>query len=538
MKNTFYKQVKNLRDLANRFDKESNAAKNFILKDMGSHKLSFTDALSSYHETLLYIMAFPPDKKTFDLAEKEVLRMAEILKKQSEKVKDLFVNSGIPFSNYRAYFSHDCTRWLNAHPGCKVIIHDIENTMFDLNEVLKVTLPSLQRYATTAGFNNEELLNELMPDKEIQLSYILNEISRLDDQPYIKDHYFDGLGMLIDIIPKNKLFSKSFNRIDLPEVFYHDDLVKHFDVKDLLNRKLPPEAILSESSKKNLVQVIKNSMTITERETDPATYLKEDSLRLFHLERGVSIAIYGMPQPRQLPMESYIGYTLFKNGMAATYGGGWIFGRRSDYALNIYDQFRGGESAYMVAQILRLYRQLFDINYFLAEASQFGLDNPEGIAAGVFWFYYKLGFMPVDAQLNKLAKTEHQKNISHNGYRSSEKTLLKFTESNIFLNLGKKVQPGVFDITDKVKKMILKKYKGNSQHAEQECVTEFLIKTSCKDTFTKEEHEVLKEVSLWASAMNITDYSKINNMLRMVKLKPADEYRYQEQLRLFFEDAT
>lgn len=536
MKNTFNSQAKKLRDISNRFDAESNALKISILKEMAINRPPYTKALTSYYETLLFIMSFPPDKKTFDLAEREVMRLSEILKKQSEKVNELFVNSGIPFTKYRASFSHDCTRWLLSHPDCKVLMSKIENTLFDLNEALKVTLPSQERSETTAGFTNEELLNELLPDKELHLSYIINEVSRLDNLPFIKDHYYDGLGIQTDIVPKNKLFSKSHNRIEIPAVYYHQDLVKHFDAEELLNRKLPDAAALTESGKKDLIRVIKNSMAMTERETDPATYLKEDSIKLYHLERGVSIAIYGMPQPRQLPMESYIGYTLFKNGYPAAYAGGWVFGWRSDYGLNIYDQFRGGESAYMVAQVLRLYRQLFQVNYFQVEASQFGLDNPEGIATGVFWFYYKLGFKPVDAQLRQLAKSEYQKIKSRKGYRSSEKTLLRFTESNIFINLGKKVQPGVYDITNNVKKMIIKKYKGNSQRAEVECVNEFLVKTSCRDSFNNEEQEVLKEVSLWAAAMKINDTNQLNIMLRMVKLKPVDEYKYQEQLRLFFAD--
>jgi hypothetical protein len=535
MKNTFNSKAKKLREVSNRFDAESNSLKISILNEMRGIRIPFTRALNSYYETLLFIMSFPPDKKTFVLAEKEVLRLAEILKKQPEKVKDSFVNSGIPFIKYRASFSHDCTRWLLTHPDCKLLIHKIENTSFDLNEALKVTLPIQERSETTAGFTNEELLNELCPDKENQLSYIIDELSRLDQLPYIKDHYYDGLGIQTDVVPKNKLFSKAYNRIEIPSVYYHSDLVKHFDAEELMNRSLPNEAVLTESGKKDLIRVIKNSMAMTERETDPATYLKENTLRLFHLERGVSIAIYGMPQARQLPMESYIGYTLFKNGYPAAYAGGWLFGWRSDYGLNIYDQFRGGESAYIVAQVLRIYRQLFKVNYFLVEASQFGLDNPEGIATGVFWFYYKLGFRPVDKQLRQLAKSEYQKIKSQKGYRSSEKTLLKFTESNIFLPMGKGVQPGVYDITNQVKKMILKKYKSNSQRAEQDCVNEFLEKISCRDSFSNEEQEVLKEVSLWASAMNITNLLQLNTMLRMVKLKPVDEYKYQEQLRSFFE---
>ena len=272
---------------------------------------------------------------------------------------------------------------------------------------------------------------------------------------------------------------------------------------------------------------------MTERETDPITYMKEDTLRLYHLERGVSVALYGMEPERQLPMESYIGYTMFKNGYPAAYAGGWVFGWRSDYGLNIFDQFRGGESAYMVAQVLRVYRQLFNINYFIVEPTQFGLDSYEGIATGVFWFYYKLGFRPVDQKLRQLAESEYVKISSGKGYRSSKETLIKFTDSNIFLKLGKRVQPGVYDITNKVKNMITKKYRSNSQLAEQECVEEFLAKTASSDVYTKDEFVVLKEVSLWAAALNISD-SMLKLLHQMVKSKPVDEYQYQEQLRLFF----
>ncbi len=533
MKYKFNQQVKKLREIVNRFDADSNSLKLSLINEISQNKILFTGILTAYYETLLFIMAFPRNKKILALAEREIIRIAGLLKKQPERTKELFANSGIPFSIYRACFSHDFTRWLLSHPDCSVSILSIENFLFDLNEALKVTVPSQLRSVTTGGSTNEELLKELIPDKKFQLQFIVNELSHLDSTPYIKDHYYDGLGVQTDITPKNKLLSKVYNRIEIPEFFYHNEMIKHFDVVEMLNRKIPEGAMLSESEKQRLIMVIRNAMAMTERETDPVTYMKEDTLRLFHLERGVSIAIYGMVPERQLPMESYIGYTLFKNGYPAAYAGGWLFGWRSDYGLNIYDQFRGGESAFMVAQILRLYRQLFNINYFQVEATQFGLDSPEGIETGVFWFYYKLGFRPVDLKLRQLAKNEYVKISSGKGYRSSKETLLKFTKSDIFLKLGKRIQPGVYDITKKVKAMIIKKYKSNSRLVEQKCVKEFLAKTGSTDSFSKTEFVVLKEVSLWASAMNISD-NRLNLLLQMVKVKPVDEYRYQELLRLYF----
>jgi hypothetical protein len=530
----FHHQVQQLRKVANHFDAESQQRKLSLIDSISGKKIVFSKSLTDYFECLLFILAFPPDRKTEKQAEQEIVRMAAALKKQPASVRERFVGSGIPFMMYRSAYSHDCTRWLLSHPDCTVAIHSIEDTLFDLNAALKVTLPPPLRSATTAGLSSQDLLDELMPDRKRQLRFIVNELSRLDATPYIKDHFYEGLRIYLDVTPKNKRLSKVYNRIRIPETFYHNELVTHVDVAELLNRELPAETILTEAERKDLIRIIKNSMLVTDRETDPATFMKEDTLRLFHLERGVSVALYGMPAERQLPMESYIGYTMFKNGYPAAYAGGWVFGHRSDFGLNIYDQFRGGESAFMVAQVLRVYRQLFEITHFQVEASQFGLDNPEGIQTGVFWFYYKLGFRPNTASLRQLATSERKKMASRKGYRSSEKTLLTFTESNISLHLRKSVQASVYDITAKVKQLITNKYKGDSTAAEQACTAAFLTKTKCKLAFSGAESEVLKEVSLWAAALNITRQHELQLLLACVQLKPVDEYRYQEKLRQFF----
>ena len=140
--------------------------------------------------------------------------------------------------------------------------------------------------------------------------------------------------------------------------------------------------------------VVKNSMAITARETDPTTYMDAGSLKVYHLERGVSIATYSMIPSRQLPLESYIGYTAFKNGFPVAYGGFWVFGDRSNFGINIFESYRSGESGFVMIQLLRVFRQVFHIKTFEVEPYQFGLDNPEGIVSGAFWFYYRFGFRP------------------------------------------------------------------------------------------------------------------------------------------------
>ncbi|NJN64483.1 MAG: hypothetical protein HC882_06110, partial [Acidobacteria bacterium] len=92
-----------------------------------------------------------------------------------------------------------------------------------------------------------------------------------------------------------------------------------------------------------------------------ATYIEARSLFVVDLEHGLSVAVYGMFAARQLPLESYLGFTLFKNGLAVAYGGAWLLGPHANFGMNIFEPYRGGESGFMMCQVLRVYRQRFGV---------------------------------------------------------------------------------------------------------------------------------------------------------------------------------
>ncbi|NJM51440.1 MAG: hypothetical protein HC843_11690, partial [Sphingomonadales bacterium] len=60
------------------------------------------------------------------------------------------------------------------------------------------------------------------------------------------------------------------------------------------------------------------------------------------------------------------------------YGGGWVFGDRCEIGINVFDDFRGGESALLFGQILRVYRHHYRVRRFLVDPFQFGAGNREG----------------------------------------------------------------------------------------------------------------------------------------------------------------
>jgi hypothetical protein len=66
---------------------------------------------------------------------------------------------------------------------------------------------------------------------------------------------------------------------------------------------------------------------------------------------------------------------------------------------------------------------------------QLGWKNPEGIEAGSFWFYYKLGFRPVDREVRAEAETEAARLARRPGARSAPAMLRRLARSDLVLCL-------------------------------------------------------------------------------------------------------
>ena len=486
--------------------------------------------------TLFFMLAYPSSKADEKLAAKKLTVLSNALKVKTAKFRNHLLNSGLPFMEINVQFTHDCLIWLQQHPHANVAFQNFIDDKVNLSELLSLTLNVAERAETTAGLNAANLLMSLGVQQPMTLDFLLNEFQRVS-QPLVKDYLFDKVGLQCTIKPKNKFFSLAYNRFKIADTFYHREIVKRFDHYELVNKTLPATEKLSMQQQNKLVLTIKNAMALTNRETDTVTYMDENTLHYYQLERGISVAIYGMTSQRQLPFESYIGYTLFKNGFPCAYGGGWVFGKRALFGINIFEWFRGGESGMVLCQLLRVYRQVFDIDYFEVEPYQYGLDNPDGITSGAFWFYYKYGFCPVDKVLKKIAEREFQKITTDKNYRTPEKILLRFTESNIALILEKVNQTTIVEVTSLISRMIRKQFKGNRMQAERECVSLFLQKAQRVVNRT-ENSEALLEVALLCEAYKIKDDETINLLYTMAQTKPVNPYDYQSMLLKFLEKVS
>ncbi|MCA0176183.1 MAG: hypothetical protein LCH73_07855 [Proteobacteria bacterium] len=530
MPTSFDVAVAALEPVCHRFDDAAHVAKAAALAHGTAQPLRAGPALLRWHELLLFLLAHPSDAAMHRAVVRELNRLAAFVRKLPSARLAALDGHGLPWASTTTRFSHDCLRWLLARPDLRVTPSGWEAPQLDLNAVLRLTLPALERNETTASLANDALLDVLRVPAARRLPFLIDELARLDGQPYVKDTLFEALGLYVCVTPTRRSLSKAGNRLPLARpLFAQRELLRRFDARALMDTPLPAPRPLDAAARTQVLDVVKLTMMLTARETDPATHADPRALQVYDLERGLAVALFGMVPARQLPLESYVGFTLFKNGLPVAYGGAWVLGERAAFGMNVFEPYRGGESGYLMCQLLRTYRQAFGVRWFEVDAHQFGLDNPDGIASGAYWFYHRYGFRSLDARLAALAAREHQLNTARPGRRSSRATLIKLTGSDVALNFGGPRPPHLYDLTTRVTPWVQRAHGGCRAAAEADALARF----GYKGRVNADEARVLTDVALLAAALPVADAPRRHLLAQMVRAKPRDLMAYQRLLTRF-----
>jgi hypothetical protein len=528
MRLSFKSALQKFANHAYTFNETSQVTKWTCIETLSAIPLPNNKDLFKYHVLLLFTLTHPENKKVYQSALRELDRMAQHLQQNGNALLAMYNDSGLPFTKMTTRFTQDAFYNLIKQPSLSITLDSLENDAFTLNTFLNLTLPPLFKEETTANLSNEDLFELFGVKPENQVSFLLQEIDRLDSSALSKDYIWQSLQSFFIVKGKTKYYSKSYNKLHCKTLFYTNNLIKHFDHRKVLQQKLPKVSDLSKARRQEIVDVIRNSMPLSMREIDTITYMNPETLQLFSLERGIEVAIYGMVADRQLPMQSFVGYTLFKNGYPISYGGSWIFGECAMFGLNIFEEYRGGESSYIMTQILRVYIQTFGLKYYEIEPYQFG--NEEAIQTGAFWFYYKYGFRPLRDDLKELARKESKKIAANKTYRTSSILLKKLAQSNLGILFQEKMPVHRNQILARILKNVTQKYKGNFTVAIEEAKHSFRQKLDAKINLDKQEEVFFEEMALWAQTFAIQDEISLLLMVKAIKAKSTNYVLYNNYI--------
>jgi hypothetical protein len=158
--------------------------------------------------------------------------------------------------------------------------------------------------------------------------------------------------------------------------------------------------------------------------------------RLVDCGNGLEFFCVGVQPGQRLLLDAVYGILTLRNGVPIGYALFSALWRSSEVAYNVFESFRGGESAWVYGRLLASIRAMFGADTFTIDPYQLGHHNDEGLESGAWWFYYKLGFRPWDAAIARLAASEARRVAARKGHRTGRGTLRKLVSANLFLQLG------------------------------------------------------------------------------------------------------
>ena len=506
------------------------------------------------HDTLLTMLAWPENNTLFKLTKKAMNKLIEAIKERlplEKRLNDKLHGTGISGSEITGHFSYEITKWLVNEFDQSVILHSWDAKPETIKLFFRQLLPGVEYEAIFSGelspLRRISKLKGKSSQTDLQWLMIQFEQSQLPDS--VKDFLFNELKIFVTWKLDHSAFTRTRLCIPGKKIFYHKKPERSPDIKNILSLKLPSPARLTSTEKVNLVNAAKATLVFLNRETDPFTFALAGDLKCFDLERGYSIALYSLKKEHRLSIESYVGYLVLKNGTPVSYGGGWIFGERCQFGINILEPFRGGESAYIMSQLIRVYYQYYGAKRFVVKPYQFGLKNKEGLESGAFWFYYKYGFRPEKEQLQKLADEEWEKKKAGNNYRSSVSTLKKFTAANLQLLLDNNPVP-FYDasvVSTAITNFIIKTYNGDRKKAIADCFrkTKQALGINSLSAWSMAEKKILEEWSLLARAnlnLAVWDNNEKKQFVNLVKAKANNSelhfIKLLQKHRRFWKDLT
>ncbi|MCB0333202.1 MAG: hypothetical protein KDD55_06855 [Bdellovibrionales bacterium] len=460
-----------------------------------------SDALKRYHDILLYLLVYADTATVRGLATKEIKRLLAFVPQFEEELED----SGIAHTVSNICMGFTITEWLSAR-----FTKDVEvawgEERDDFAQSFEELFGLFMERAEECGVSDFHCTTEEWAAQSqgkhfaSELAWLVSQFRHTD----LPDKILENVLLQADLRYfwklKDPLAPRTFNRIPLRKFFYRTPLIREA-TRVAIARRVSGTRPLPKNEAQKIIDSARSTLCVRLRETDPVTFVDPREVRLLTLERGIQVALLSMKPERRTLFESYVGYVAYKNGYPIGYGGAWIFFDRANIGVNIFDEYRGGESAHIFVQLLRAYTQVFGVRTFFVEPYQIGHGNDDGLRSGAFWFYYKLGYRPVDPALQKLAEKEITKIQASRSYRTPLKTMRKLcADAMLFCcEEGKEsAAPDPRILSHAVSSAIGKKYKGDRGRARKASVAhvEKMLGVTKKSTWPLSEQNSFDDLSL------------------------------------------
>jgi len=499
--------IAQLVSIRNQFGKETALEKLQLLSNINIKNIKSKKAAQTLNSALLFLQAYPDNKGLYKKAGELLLLLKEQVNNNEDLQYNLY-NTGITGASVCAAFSFEMTKWLRQTRPAEIKFNSFEAGDALIQSFLSVVMDKAESEIFQDG--NAEWKSWLKklrkPDEDI-LDQLIAIFDSSNIRPEVKDEIWNAIGINVEI----KIIDHCCLPASLIKTFYHRSIIR----KAISNEPiLKPVAVkLTDAEAAAIIDCSRMILIRHLREIDPISFTSAILVSYYQLQRGISIALMEMVPERRHPIDSYMGYTVFKNGLPVAYAGSWILFNSGRIGLNVFPDYRGGETRYIFEQVLQLHASVYHLKRFTVDPYQIGKDNSDGIHSGAFWVYYHAGFRPIEKLQQQIAESEAAKIQANKKYRTAPAILKTLAQSRLELVLQKNAVR--FDATDMSRAyagILTKKHNGNRQLAQKTAAKKLAAILQIKNYQDDNLNFVLKN---WAAFL----LCKENELTKNTRLK-------------------
>ena len=414
-----------------------------LLKQLARKKFNDTDSLVHYHETLLFLRAYPQSASILRNTERELRSFSNRVSYLVEQAIDIAPLqdpevSGIAGTYVTDTFSFYIVRWLlQRYPSRAAVDWEWFEDENRLAETWPRFMPLLEEDAwIEANVPYRKWLAAARKGRS-ELAWLMERFNELPKPDKERAELYDSQQIYVRWTPHYNV-SRTGMRVPAGKPFYHRRPLiqrREIDLRKALAEPSPPLQKLSLAQGEKALDMARAASTIRYRELYGFTHGDPKYVYRVELGRGVELFLSGLPPEKRLPLRACHSAMIYKNGVPVGYFEGLSLFERMESGFNLYYTFRDGETAWLYARVLNVFHHFTGVRAFSLDPYQIGYENEEGIESGAFWFYRKLGFRPTDKDVLRLAIREEEKIRTRKGYRTSAATLRKLAVSPMIFEL-------------------------------------------------------------------------------------------------------
>jgi hypothetical protein len=366
--------ISQLFSIRNRYGKKFSSQKLNLLNALGKEKITSKKALQSYYDSLLFLLAYPDNRSVYQSAGQS-LQQLQLYIQSHQNLKAGLYNSGITNTRLCAAFSFEIIKWLRSRHPNDIRFHSFEADDGQIQSILAVVMPRIESeiLLDTHGAWKSWLKQSLKKEEDM-LDRLIAIFDETDIRPGVRDELWVAIGINVEInFPSHHCLPDS-----LITPYYHRSLLKKNFIQQRSALK-PIRVELDEHQAEYIIECGRMILVRQLREIDPITFTSSRFVSYYHLPRGLSVALMGMVPERRSPIDSYMGYVVFKNGLPVAYAGSWILFDSGRIGLNVFPAYRGGESQYIFEEVLKLHSEVYQLNRFSVDPYQIGKENSDAI---------------------------------------------------------------------------------------------------------------------------------------------------------------